>query len=179
MWATHFLVWLLQTRNLGFQNSSGNHCTSTFRNLVNLELEGGRGRRTGGKGREVKHTKFNPPATTSSFPSYGPPIVSTVVLGSVVAIPSVRCTTALMNCMLSRRSLCRVHAVRRLWMQRAYAIQIDDQYTFCYKTMLQQLCSDISQAQSQESLKPRVVSVESLCIIMHCVCTHYLYGVFF
>ncbi len=132
----------------------------------------------GKKGREGKHSKFNPPAVSSSFPSYGPPIV-------------VHCSAGISRsgtfCMLdycidelhAQRKVTVQGAVRRLRMQRAYAIQIDDQYAFCYKTMLEYIAmlGHLTSIVTGELETQRCISGEF--VIMHYLCTHYLYGVFF
>ncbi len=85
---------------------------------------------------QAKHSKFNPPAAASSFPSYGPPIV--VHCSAGVGRSGTFCTLDYCIDELHAQQKVNVQgAVRRLRMQRAYAIQIDDQYAFCYKTMLE------------------------------------------
>ncbi len=79
---------------------------------------------------------FNPPSAASSFLSYGPPIV--VHCSAGVRRSGTFCTLDYCIDELHAQQKVNVQgAVRRLRMQRAYAIQIADQYAFCYKPMLE------------------------------------------
>ncbi len=91
---------------------------------------GGEGGERQERGREVKHTKLNPPpAAESSFPSYGPHIV--VHCSARVRHSGTFCTLDYCIDELHAQQKFNVQgAVGRLRMQRSYAIQIDDQYAF-------------------------------------------------
>ncbi len=83
---------------------------------------------------QAKHSKFNPPQST--FPPYGPPIV--VHCSAGVGRSGTFCT--LDYCIDELHAYMKVNVqgvVRRLRLQRAFSIQIDDQYTFCYQTVLE------------------------------------------
>ncbi len=103
---------------------------STFRNLVSLELIGGRGRRrTAGKGKGGKAHQTHPSSCCCIFLSF----LWTSHCGPLARVRHSGTFCMLDYCIDELHAQQKVNvqgAVRRLRMQRSYAIQIDDQYAF-------------------------------------------------
>ncbi len=120
---------------------------------------------SGREGKGGKAHQIHPPAAASSFPSCGPHIV--VHCSAGVRRSGTFCTLDYCIDELHAQQKVSVQgAVRRLQMQCAYAIQIHDQYAFCYKTMLEyaRTSHKNSHRRTQRCISGEFVDYYALCM---------------